>query len=398
MAARIIPYSAIPLAAQGHSLHQRILSFSNQSLPLQFLLFQPSSSRSKKRLFKPWLSKNSMTEKHYGGASSAPAPKNQNQANKKNTQEKIKSEEKSNNNPSSNSGITKEQIERLIKAGDIAKKAKHFARELIKPNMPLLEIAEKIEAEIIKLGGKPAFPVNLSINEIAAHATPAYNDEQKAHGLLKVDLGVHIEGFVADTALSIDLENSVENKKLIETAEHCLQKAIEIFSRNEELKKVGEIIEKTAKSANLQPIINLSGHSIDEYNLHSGLNVPNYNNNSNIKIEEGVYAIEPFITSGAGKVIDGKSSGIYSVEKILPVRDNFARELLAHIIETYKTLPFCSRWLVKKFGTRALIAIKRLEESGSLHSYAQLVEQSRHKVAQAEHTIIITKNEKVVTT
>lgn len=339
-----------------------------------------------------------MTEKHYGGASSAPAPKNAQTHQSKSTI--VKKEKKEDNETESKqiNSASKQEIEKLIKAGDIAKKAKHFARELIKPNMSLLEIAEKIENEIIKLGGKPAFPVNLSINEIAAHSTPTYNDEQKAHGLLKVDLGVHIDGFVADTALSLDLENSAENKKLIETAENCLQKAIEIFSRDEELKKVGEIIEKTAKSANLQPIINLSGHSIEEYNLHSGLNVPNYNNNSNIKIEEGTYAIEPFITNGAGRVIDGKPSGIYSVEKVLPVRDNFAREVLAHIIETYKTLPFCSRWLVKKFGTRALIALKRLEESGSLHSYAQLVEQSRHKVAQAEHTIIITKNEKVVTT
>lgn len=337
-----------------------------------------------------------MTEKHYGGASSIPSPKNMtNKAQNKN-QQSIK--EKQNEKDYSENKLTEEQIKTLKKAGEIAKEAKQFARELIKPQMLLLEIAEKIEANIIELGGKPAFPVNLSINEIAAHSTPSYNDEQKAHGLLKVDLGVHIDGLVADTAFSLDLENSEENKRLIHTAEECLKKGVAVFNLNNELKKVGEAIEKTAKSANLQPIINLSGHSIDEYNLHAGLNVPNYNNNNISKIGEGVYAIEPFVTAGVGKVIDGKPSGIYSLEKMSPVRDSFAREVLAYILTEYKTLPFCSRWLVKKFGTRAIIALKRLEEANCLHQYPYLVEQSRQKVAQAEHTIIITKKDKIVTT
>jgi len=339
-----------------------------------------------------------MTEKHYGGNSSIPAPKDSADNKMQNKNPQLLKKEKQLEKSLTEENLSEEKIKKLIKAGEIAKKAKNFASELIKPNMPLLEIAEKIENEIIKLGGKPAFPVNLSINEVAAHSTPAHNDEQKANGLLKIDLGVHIDGFVADTALSLDLEDSSENKILIETAERCLKKAIDIFSRDEELRKVGEIIEKTAKSAKLQPIINLSGHSIEEYNLHSGLNVPNYNDNRNIKIKDGTYAIEPFVTDGTGKVMDGKPSGIYSIKKVIPVRDNFARELLAYIIETYKTLPFCSRWLIKKFGTRTLIAIKRLEESGSLHNYAQLIEQSRKKVAQAEHTIVITKNKKIVTT
>jgi len=105
--------------------------------------------------------------------------------------------------------------DKIKKAGKIAKEAKEYAKSFIKKDMPLLEIAEKIENKIMELGGKMAFPTNLSINEIAAHYTPTYNDETKAHGLLKVDLGVHIDGWTADTAFSIDLENSEENKKFI---------------------------------------------------------------------------------------------------------------------------------------------------------------------------------------
>src|SRR3989344_6745 len=108
--------------------------------------------------------------------------------------------------------LAKEEIEILIKAGKTAKQIVEYAKSIIKKDMLLLEIANLIENKILSLNAKPAFPVNLSINEIAAHSTPTYNDTTKAHGLLKVDIGIHIDGLVADTAISIDLENSEENK------------------------------------------------------------------------------------------------------------------------------------------------------------------------------------------
>ena len=123
--------------------------------------------------------------------------------------------------------MTPKQKENILKAGKIAKQIKEWIKPQIKKEMQLIEIAEKIENKIIELGGKPAFPTNLSINEIAAHYTPSYSDETKADGLLKVDLGVHIDGWIADTAFSVDLENSDENKKLIEASEKALKNAKE---------------------------------------------------------------------------------------------------------------------------------------------------------------------------
>ncbi|MEK6928579.1 MAG: type II methionyl aminopeptidase [Nanoarchaeota archaeon] len=294
--------------------------------------------------------------------------------------------------------MNQEDIEKLKKAGTITVQVKEYARTIIKPNMPLLEIAEKIEAKIIELGGKPAFPVNLSINEIAAHSTPSFNDSQTASGLLKVDIGVHLNGLIADTAFSLDLENNEENKKLIEASEKALEESTKIIKYQIQLKEIGSVIEKTIKSLGFTPIINLSGHSIEKYSLHAGITIPNYNNSREKPLLQGVYAIEPFSTSGVGSVRDGKKSGIYHLEKSGNVRDNFAREVLAFIQEEYKTLPFCSRWLQKKFGTRAFLALQRLEEAKLLHHYPQLIEAGNGKVAQAEHTIIITEKEKIVTT
>ncbi|MBU0907022.1 MAG: type II methionyl aminopeptidase [Nanoarchaeota archaeon] len=333
-----------------------------------------------------------MTEKTYGGITphtieDAPSAKNQTEAFSQKQKRENPEDEPSNLD-----------IGKLKQAGEISKKVKLFAREIIKPGVSLLEIANKIDAKIEELGGKPAFPINLSINEIAAHSTPAFNDTEKAHGLLKVDIGVHVDGYVADTAFSLDLENSEENKKLIEAAELALKSAIDKTQFNSELKEIGKAIEDAIKSLGFQPIINLSGHSINQYDLHAGVTIPNYDNNQTYKLKEGTYAIEPFATSGHGKVRDGKLSGIYHLENDVQVRDSFAREVLAYIKEEFSTLPFCSRWLVKKFGSRALIALKRLEEAHILHQYAQLVEIDRKPVAQAEHTIILTKSEKIVTT
>ena len=260
------------------------------------------------------------------------------------------------------------------------------------------EIANKIDDKILELKAKPAFPVNLSINEIAAHSTPSFNDATLAHGLLKVDVGIHVDGYVADTAFSLDLENSQENKKLIQASEGALKVAIEKTRVGAPLNEIGKAIEQSITSLGFQPIINLSGHSLAQYELHAGITIPNHSNSPSTPIKEGAYAIEPFATSGAGKVIDGKHSGIYLLEKEVAVRDSFAREVLQFIKEEYKSLPFCSRWLHKKFGSRALIALKRLEDARILHHYSQLIEKDRKPVAQTEDTIILTKKEIIVTT
>lgn len=294
--------------------------------------------------------------------------------------------------------MEQEQLFKLKRAGEIAKQAKELARSLAKPGVPLLEIANKIEDKIIELGGKPAFPTNLSINEIAAHSTPSYNDETKASGLLKIDLGVQVDGYLSDTAFSIDLENSDENKKLIQAAESALKAGIEKISVGMKLKEIGKVIEESISQMGFKPIVNLSGHSIEQYDLHSGITIPNYDNSQEAEIKKGTYAIEPFSTSGAGRVRDGGPSGIYALENEGNVRDSFAREVLNYIREEYQTLPFCSRWLVKKFGTRALIALRRIEEAGIIHCYRQLIEKDRKPVAQAEHTVILTEKEKIVTT
>ena len=287
--------------------------------------------------------------------------------------------------------------DKIIQAGKIAKEVRDWIKPFVKKGVPLIEIAEKIESKIIELGGKPAFPVNLSMDEIAAHFTPSHDDKTTAHGLLKVDFGVHVNGWTADNAFSVDLENSKENKKLIEASESALNKALESAKENILVSLIGKAIQKEIEIFKASPIINLSGHEIRQYDLHAGITIPNIDDKRSDRLAKGVYAIEPFTTNGVGKIHEGKPSGIYSLASNENIRSSEARKILEFIEREYRTLPFCSRWIVKKFGTRALISLRQLESNGNLHEYPQLVENSGNNVAQTEHTIFVDKEVIVVT-
>lgn len=336
-----------------------------------------------------------MTEKQYGGQTNygsrgktiRPADQNINfSADKENKTEIEKMK------------LKHEDLMSLKEAGKIAKDTRDYAKTLIKPGMKLLEIAEKIEDKIMSSGGKPAFPVNLCINELAAHYTPSHDDENTAEGLLKVDIGVHVNGFIADTAFSLDLENSEENEKLIKASQEAVSSALKVVKKGIETGTVGAEIHRVISQSGFSPIRNLTGHEVTKWFLHSGVSIPNYNNSNKTKIEEGVYAIEPFVTTGQGIVYESKPSGIYCLKDKKPVRDTLAREIQNFIFEEYKTLPFCSRWIVKKFAARSLNALRMLEQAGSLQQFSQLVEKGKEKVAQSEHTIVVFDDKTEVTT
>lgn len=339
-----------------------------------------------------------MTEKHYGGeggkAEGKPAVQNKSSSH-------LSEKRKSSIGKVELKDSDDKDSEDYRKAGRIAKQAVEYARGIIKKSMPLLDIAEKIENKIIESGGKPAFPINLCINDIAAHYTPSHNDETTAQGLLKVDIGVHVNGKIADTAFSVDLENSEENKKLIQASQEALNNALELITKMKsktELEGIGKAIQQAIEKFGLSPIKNLCGHELGSYVVHAGCTIPNYDNGNANLIDNGTYAIEPFATTGQGIVYEGKPSGIYKLQERKAIRDALARQILNFIEEEYKTLPFCSRWIVKKFGARALISLKYLEQAGILHHFPQLVEKSHMPVSQAEHTILITGEKVEVTT
>ena len=293
--------------------------------------------------------------------------------------------------------MNQSEIQSYRKAGNIAKQTAEYAKSIIRPGIKLLDIAEKIENKIRELKGELAFPVNLSINEIAAHYTPSHDDQTTAQGLLKIDLGVSVNSYIADMAFSLDLENSPENKKLIQAAEAALNSALKIVKPNIELKQIGKVIQIEITKQGFSPIRNLSGHELGKNLIHAGLTIPNVDNGSDIKLPQGAFAIEPFSTTGSGLVYDGKPSGIYKLQEKKAIRDSLARQILKFILENYETRPFSQREIIKKFGTKSLLSLKLLEQAGIIKQYPQLIEKNHKPVAQAEHTILVTDKVEVLT-
>ncbi len=284
-----------------------------------------------------------------------------------------------------------------IKAGKIASEVREWSKSLIKPDTKLLDIANKIENKIIELGGELAFPVNLSLNECAAHYTPIPNDEIILKDqMIKVDIGVHVNGAIGDTAYTIDLSN--KNQKLVEASEKALANAIKIIKPGITLGEIGKTIQETIESYGFKPIKNLSGHGLELYGIHTPPSIPNYNTEDKTKLEKGqIIAIEPFATNGAGKIKEKGNAMIFSEINKKPIRDISARNILKEI-NKLNELPFSTRHLTKTNPlNKVLFALKRLTINQNIREYPPLVEINSGLVSQAEHTVLVDDEPKILT-
>ncbi len=282
-------------------------------------------------------------------------------------------------------------LEDWRKAGKIASQAREYGKTLIKKGAFLREVAEKIEKKIVELGGKPAFPVNISMNHIAAHYTPTPNEQTVFNDeLVKLDVGVHVNGAIGDTAVTVDL--SGKNKSLTEAAEEALNAAIKIIKDGTTLGEIGKAIEEAITKKGFKPIRNLTGHGLDIYDLHSGLTIPNYDTKDKTQVKEGmIIAIEPFATNGTGLISEGTNAEIFRLEYVKQLRNITSRKILQEI-ESYRGLPFCSRFLTGKFNLMQIgIALKEMNNLNMLRLYPPLPEVNKGLVSQAEHTILVTK-------
>ncbi len=292
-------------------------------------------------------------------------------------------------------------LELWKKAGKIAGEAREFGKDLLKEGANVLDIANKIEDFIYKSGGKIGFPVQISINGLAAHYTPFPDDKTtlKSGDIVKLDLGAQVEGFIGDTALTLEISTK-ENKDLIEASKKALEEAIKLCKPGVKVCEIGEIVNETITSFGLKPIKNLSGHKVDRYILHSNISIPNFNNNDKTELPEGiVIAIEPFATNGSGFVKEGKPSTNYRLFNPKPVRDPMTREVLQFIQKEFVTLPFAKRHLAKKFPLpKASFAVNNLLKNGIIYEYPQLPEKEENcLVSQYEHTIHIKDKPLVLT-
>jgi len=285
------------------------------------------------------------------------------------------------------------ELEAFRQAGKIASRIREDSKRLIMVGESLLDIAETIEQMIAEEDAKPAFPVNISINDIAAHYTPEIESELSLGetDLVKIDLGIDINGALSDTAYTVDL--SGKNEKLVKAADEALENAIKTIRTGVGVEDVSGAIEDTITGHGFKPISNLSGHMIKSHELHAGVEIPNVRTRETYTFQEGdIFAVEPFATTGVGHVEELEQVEIFSLYMPSKLRMRQSRKIVEFVIENFGMLPFAERWVRKEFKSKLLVsaALNELLRNHFLRGYPVLREAAKGLVSQAEHTILVT--------
>ena len=294
------------------------------------------------------------------------------------------------------------EFDDYIQAGKIAGEIRESVRRTDWIGKTVFEICEYVENEIRKRGAKCAFPVNTSINEVAAHYTAEPNDPLtiKNDDLVKIDLGAQINGYIADTAVTVCYNAEFDN--LVQAAELSLSNAMAMIKVGVKSSDVGRTIEKTIKQMGFLPIANLSGHSLDQYTIHSGKSVPNIWSIGSFTFNENqAFACEPFVTTGEGLgfVHEGKVKNIFALSSRKKIKDKDADKMLDYIWQNFNLLPFALRWLTNEWEEKeARRLLEILVKKKAVHAYPVLVEGNGQRVTQAEHTFIPNETGVTITT
>ncbi len=289
--------------------------------------------------------------------------------------------------------------DKYLKAGAIAAHVRKEGADMIKPDALLLDVAEFIESEIVRRGGKPAFPVNIAIDNIAAHYTPHSQDPLRFNEgeLVKLDLGVHVDGYIADTALTVEV-SSDRWRPLMDATKESLDVALDSITAGTLVRDVGSMIERVIRSRGFEPVSNLTGHSLEQFNLHAGLSIPNIDDKSIADLKPGMaVAIEPFATNGVGRVAGRKGGNIFKQIRFKETGDSELDGIVKKIHDEFHFMPFSERWVARNSDNSDRI-LKRLLRKGVVATYPILSEVRGGIVAQFEHTIIITNERCIVTT
>ena len=287
--------------------------------------------------------------------------------------------------------LNSDEIEKWRQAGKLASEALQFGKNIIEEKKSMLEVTEEIENYVREKGGELAFPTNLAINNVGAHWTPSSkSDDLFCEGdLVKLDVGVHIEGYIGDNALTVEIGTD-KYRKMIEASREALNKAVEIATAGISVGVIGHAVQETIERYGYRPIANLTGHRIKRYNLHSGVSIPSVRERGGPVLKAGdIVAIEPFVTDGAGRVGGKRNSNIYHLRQVRNIRDEKATELMMEIKNRYKGLPFAERWL-HAFQNDATKNLQKLMRAGIVSYYPVLDELGKGMVAQSEHTLLIT--------
>lgn len=313
----------------------------------------------------------------------------------------------------------------LRRAAEVHRQVRAFARRTIRPGMGIVEIAELIEdgtralVEEDGLKSGVGFPTGLSLDSCAAHYTPNRGDTTvlARESVMKVDFGVHVNGYIVDSAFTLAFEEKYD--PLLLAVREATDAGIRAAGADVVLAEIGEAIQEVMESHEIEldgktypvkSIRNLNGHNINPYSIHGGKSVPIVKPDEREveyqkRMEEGeTFAVETFGSTGRGYVVDGGVCSHYGLAQDTRLLDPAAKgrllaqvgrfpaaKALLDVVErNFGTLPFCRRYLDRIPGQQShLLGLSRLVKAGIVQDYPPLHDEAGCYTAQFEHTIMI---------
>lgn len=277
------------------------------------------------------------------------------------------------------------------KAGAIAGACREWARETIRPGVRVRDVLEGIEERIRKEGAAPAFPAQSSRNSVAAHYCSAPDDDMtyEEGDCVKVDVGVHVDGYIADTALSVDLSTDGRWEPLLAASRDALAAAIAMVEPGQRVGEIGAAIERTILAAGFEPVRNLTGHGLGRWKVHTAPQMPNYGEAGGGRLKEGmVIAIEPFASTGRGYIRERGKAEVFMMVRPPRKAKGLDKDVLRDI-QSWRGLPIARRYFDAHDPETLDDTIGKLARQGSLMRYPPLVEDDGIMVTQHEHTMFV---------
>ena len=285
-------------------------------------------------------------------------------------------------------------LEKLRRSGFISATAREHGKKLIKPGARIEAIAREVEQVIFDMGGKPAFPAQLSRNHIAAHYCSPPDDPTTVgpEDIVKLDLGTQVDGYVTDNAVTVDLRDG-ENSLLVAASRMALDNAISVMGPGASITEIGRQIESTVKALGFNPIYNLTGHGVARYVIHCAPSIPNYPDMKAGRLRANMtIACEPFVCDGKGYIDCDGESEVFMLRRDIKPKDSVPADVIAAVGVT-EGLPFARRQLLPTLGSQKRVeeALKLLKKKALIDEYPPLCEKKGVRVAQTEHTIFISE-------
>jgi methionyl aminopeptidase len=204
------------------------------------------------------------------------------------------------------------EIERMARAGEVVADTLALIGEHARPGVTTRDLDELAEEHIRSRGGAPTFkgyrgyPASIctSPNEMVVHGIPGLYALTEGD-ILSVDVGVTLDGFVADSAYTFPIgEISAEAERLLEGCQAALAAGIEQCRVGNRLSDISHAIQVTTEEQGFSVVRSLVGHGVGR-SMHEEPQIPNYGEPSRgpLLAEGMTFAIEPMITAGGPDVV-----------------------------------------------------------------------------------------------